>query len=172
MTSNLVQVKGIVRLDSESDNIRYIEWDNLMLQWRAESKRWSLIILYPKCTNTHLHASVISKNFARVILPDPMVVGGDLSLHRPRSAYLLLVRLTMNSCMWIVAVYFWVIILRLNHPDTVEVRPQTRNTVRYGYWKVNIIQIWHESGSLAVLPTFFHRINCHLPLPNFIYRTA
>jgi hypothetical protein len=32
---------------------------------------------------------------------------------------------------------------------------QKGKTLRYGYWKVNIVQMWHETGSLAVLPTFF-----------------
>jgi hypothetical protein len=54
---------------------------------------------------------------------------------------LLIVRLTVNSCLWIVAMYFGVIILLLNHPDTVQMRPKRKNTVGYGYWKVNIVQI-------------------------------
>jgi hypothetical protein len=72
---------------------------------------------------------------------------------------LLSLRLTMNSCSWIVAVYYWVIILLLNHTDTVQVTPKRRNTNRYGYWKVNVVQIWHETGSQTVLPTFFNRLN-------------
>jgi hypothetical protein len=82
---------------------------------------------------------------------------------------LLLIRLTMHSCLWIVTVYFWVVILLLNYPDTVQVTPKRRNAIRYGYWKVHIVQIWHETDSLAVLPTFFHRINCHSPQPNVTY---
>jgi hypothetical protein len=31
--------------------------------------------------------------------------------------------------------------LLLNHPYTVQVRRKRRNTVRYGYWKVNNVQI-------------------------------
>jgi hypothetical protein len=68
---------------------------------------------------------------------------------------LLLVRLTINCCLWIVAVYFWVVIFLLNHSNTAQVTPKRRNTVRYSYSKVNILQIWHETGSLAMLPTFF-----------------
>jgi hypothetical protein len=53
----------------------------------------------------------------------------------------LLVRLEMNYCLWIVTVYFWVIILLLNHPDAVQLRPKRRYTLRYGKWQVNIVKI-------------------------------
>jgi hypothetical protein len=82
-------------------------------------------------------------------------------LKNHKAAGLLLVRLTRDSCFWIVAVYFWVIILLLNYPVTVQLRPKRKNTVSYGNWKVNIVKIWRETGSLSVLATFFHRINYH-----------
>jgi hypothetical protein len=35
------------------------------------------------------------------------------------------------------------------------VRPKRRNTICYGYWKVNIVQIRQETGSLSMMSTFF-----------------
>jgi hypothetical protein len=42
----------------------------------------------------------------------------------------------MNSCLWIVTVYFWIVILLLNHPETVQETPKRRNPIRYCYRKL------------------------------------
>jgi hypothetical protein len=85
---------------------------------------WYLVVqdfLFWTCSQWR--SSEVAVKFCCVLLINHEAVG------------LLLVRLTMNCCLWIVAVFYWVIILLLKPPDTVQLRPKRRNTNRYGCWK-------------------------------------
>jgi hypothetical protein len=54
-------------------------------------------------------------------------------------------------------------------PRYCSAETQREKYIRYRNRKANIVKIRHETGSLSVLPTFFHKINCHSPQLNVSY---